>query len=106
MANNTVLAVSAVIALLVVGGLVGYVLSQNNVPDSSEGESASDIDARLQSYANDLNQYGGKIYTNANGLSIPMGTNITVSNGSLVCSLAGGEFHFPYSGISYVLIYK
>ena len=106
MANNTLIAVAAVFALLAVGGVVGYALSQNDIPDSSDGETSSEINTRLQSYADDLKQYGGKIYTNANGISIPKGTNVTVSNGNLVCSLTGGTCYFPHTGISYIVINK
>ena len=106
MSKTVVFAAIAVFSLLAVGGIIGYALSENGIPDSSDGETTSEINQRLQSYADDLKTYGGKIYTNGNGLSVPQGTNVTVSNGSLVCNLTGGEFRIPHSGISYVIIYK
>ena len=104
MSGNSILVVGAIVALLAVGCVAGYALSQNDPVDNSDGMSDSEINQKLQSYADGLNQYGGKIYTNGNGLSISAGSSVTVNNGDLVFIYNGGTYYVPYHGISYILI--
>ena len=104
MSNNGIIAVAAVFALLAVGGLIGYAVSQHDPSDSSEGMSDGEVNEKLQGYADDLKTYGGKIVTHNNALTVPMGTNVTVSNGDLVFVYSGSTYKVPYSGISYILI--
>ena len=47
MSQNSVLAVAAVFALLAVGVVAGYALSQHDPSDSSEGVSDDEINAKL-----------------------------------------------------------
>ena len=105
MTQNSVLALAAVFAILAIGVFAGYALSQHDPSDSSEGVSDDEINAKLQGYASDLKMYGGKIGTHYDALTVPMGTNVTVSDGDLVFVYSGMTYKVPYSGISYVLIY-
>ncbi len=105
MLKHTLLAIGAIAALLLIGAGIGYAVSQNDPSDSSEGISEEEMNDALRGYAEDLNKYGGKICTASADLSVPMGTNVTVSNGSLVFVYSGSTYNVPYSGISYILIY-
>ena len=101
MSHNSVF---AIVALLAVGGSVGYALSQHDPSDSSEGTGESERNDKLQGYATDLTAYGGKIVTHNNALTVPMGTAVNVIDGDLVFVYVGATYKVPYEGISYILI--
>ena len=105
MTQKTLIVVAAVFALLAAGIVAGYALSQHDPTDSSEGISDDELNVKLQEYATDLKTYGGKIVTHNAALTVPMGTNVTVSNGDLIFVYSGSTYNVPYEGISYILVY-
>ena len=52
-----------------------------------------------------MSKSGGIKSTHYDALTVPMGTNVTVSDGDLVFVYGGMTYKVPYNGISYVLIY-
>ncbi len=105
MSQHTTLIIGIIGAILAVGVIAGYAVSQNDPSDSSEGISDEEMNNALSGYAEDLNKYGGKICTASADLSVPMGTNVNVSDGSLVFVYSGTTYCVPYTGISYVAVY-
>ncbi len=105
MTPKNLFVVTAVFALLAVGIVAGYTLSQHDPTDISSAIDEDEKNSKLQEYATDLTTYGGKIVTHNAALTVPKGTSVTVSNGDLIFVYSGSTNKIPYEGISYILIY-
>ncbi len=100
--------VTVVFALLTVGGITGYVLSNNSPTDDADAMTESEINEILSGYAKDLIEKGGAIACGQGKMTIKAGTEIKVENGALVFEAHNDPFHatyyVPYSGIDYIYV--
>lgn len=90
----------AVIVILVGGIAIGYGLADGDSDDVSE---------KLREYADGLNAHGGVIYSSGSinkGISVSAGSSVSVNGDELVVALSSGTYHFPYTGIGFVVIYR
>ena len=104
--KHTLIAAGAIVAVLVAGGIAGYMIANNSPTDDSDGLSDSQINEKLQNYADALNSKGGYIRSDGVNLQIEKGT-VSVNNGELLfgtTSYPNHRYHMPYHGIAFVFV--
>ena len=104
--NHTLITVGIIVAVLAVGGIVGYTMANNDPTDDSDGMTTSEMNENLQKYADGLNAKGGFVRSDGVNLQVAKGT-VTVENGMLYFTERDHPtwvYYVPYTGIGYVFI--
>ena len=104
--DHMLITVGIIVAVLAVGGIIGYTVANNDPTDNSDGMTTSEIDQNLQKYADGLNEKGGFVRSDGVNLQVSKGT-VTVENGQLHFASRDNPtwyYFVPYSGIVYVFV--